>query len=44
MMGYNKAIDKIEEIGIDKVNEFKFTQLFRVNHLILYDSKIYFNR
>ena len=28
MMGYNKAIEKIEEIGIDKVNEFKIYTTF----------------
>ena len=39
MMGYNKAIEKIEEIGIDKVNEFKIYTTFRVDHSILYDFK-----
>ena len=28
MMGYNKAIEKIEEIGIDKINEFKIYTTF----------------
>ncbi len=27
-MGYKKALDKIEEIGIDKVNEFKIYTTF----------------
>jgi len=26
--GYNKAIEKIEEIGIDKINEFKIYTTF----------------
>lgn len=28
IMGYNKAIEKIEEIGIDKINEFKIYTTF----------------
>tara|TARA_R100001509_G_scaffold153970_1_gene115250 strand:- start:167 stop:346 length:180 start_codon:yes stop_codon:yes gene_type:complete len=28
IMGYKKAIDKIEEIGIDKINEFKIYTTF----------------
>jgi len=27
-MGYNKAIEKIQEIGIDKINEFKIYTTF----------------
>jgi len=28
LTGYNKSIEKIEEIGIDKVNEFKIYTTF----------------
>jgi len=28
MAGYNKAIEKIEEIGIDKINKFKIYTTF----------------